>query len=154
MKIILATLMFLACQNLLAQYSFQGLLGMSRGAVNLGADLDYQVLPSHSLGGTFIFAAEKEGVRDIELWLLGADAKVYFGPEQWKVYLAPGLGLASFSAGDSSEMTFGTLLKAGTLQEVSTGLYLGLEYAIYHNWTNDEAPVSIALLNFTLRVDF
>jgi hypothetical protein len=98
-------------------------LGMDRGAPNIAIDLDYMAKPRQSVGAYFLLASDKEGVRN-QFWSMGADIKVYFGPKQWRLYLAPGFGVASFELpNNNAETAFGALMKVGTLHQISKSLF-------------------------------
>lgn len=155
MKFIISTIVFLTSLNVFARdMSVQGLLGLDRSAINIGVDVDFKMRETHSVGGYLIVATEKENVRPGQLWSVGADVKVFFGPDAYKLYLAPGVGMASFEVGGQSEMTLGTILKVGTLFEVAYDMYLGLELMMYNNWFSDDAPEGFQLANAVFRVDF
>ena len=134
--------------------SVQGLLGFTNGAVNIGADVDWQIQREHSLGGYFLFGTEKDNVRS-GFWSIGGDVKVYFGPDKWKLYLAPGFGITNFELADGSgETTLGSLFKVGALLEVAMDMYFGADVAMFQNWFSDKAPSGFQVINATFRVDF
>ncbi|MEM7645391.1 MAG: hypothetical protein AAF203_00660 [Pseudomonadota bacterium] len=138
----------------LQDLSFQGSLGFDRGAVNIGGDVDYQIKREHTVGGYFILGTEKDNARN-QFWSMGGDVKVFFGPDLWKLYLAPGVGIASFDlANGDSEMTFGSIFKIGALIEINLDMYLGLELMTYQNWFSDKAPAGFEVMNATFRIDF
>ncbi len=135
-------------------WAFQGGLGMEQGAANLALDLDYKSRPRQNIGAYFLLATEKTGVRE-QFWSLGADIKVFFGPKAWRLYLAPGFGVTSFSFfNGESETTLGTLMKVGTLHQLSRDLYFGLEYMMFFNWFSDQALNGFQVMNATLRIEF
>jgi len=135
-------------------WAFQGGLGMTEGAANLALDLDYKSRPRQNIGAYFQLGTEKTGVRE-QFWSLGADIKVFFGPKGWRLYLAPGFGVTSFTLNNGeSETTLGTLMKVGTLHQLSRDLFFGLEYLMYFNWFAEDAPAGFQVMNATLRIEF
>ena len=154
MKFIISIIIFMSASQVMAKkgLSVQGLLGFQNGAANIGADVDMHISQTRNVGGYFLLGTEKSNIRN-QFWSLGADAKVFFGPKAWRLYLAPGLGLASFDVNGDSEITLGTIFKAGALLGISKGMVLGLEYMIYNNWFTDTAPGGFVLTNLVLRVD-
>ena len=136
--------------------AIQGGLGFANGATHLAADVDWQKKRSHSFGAFFVLGTEKDNVRG-QFWSLGGDVKVFFGPDEWKVYLAPGLGVISFDnvAGSQSETTFGSLFKAGTLLEVAYDMYVGMEFMYLQNWFSDKTfGGTYFLTNVSFRMNF
>lgn len=156
MKTFIAIFILLTSLNAYsADMSFQGLLGFQNGAANVGADIDFQVKRAHSVGAYFILGTEKLTANRRQFWSLGGDVKVFFGPDEWKLYLAPGVGIASFDlASGDSEMTFGSMLKVGSLLEVAFDMYLGLELMYYVNWFSDQAPGAFIMTNAAFRINF
>lgn len=141
-----------------ATMAFQGGLGFSEGAIHLAADVDWQKKRSHSFGAFFVLGTEKERVRG-QFWALGGDVKVFFGPDNWKVYLAPGLGVISFDSAPpgttQSETTFGSLFKVGTLLEVAHDMYAGMEFMYLQNWFSDKIfGGSYFLTSASFRINF
>ena len=135
-------------------WACQGGLGMDRGAANLALDLDYKSRPRQNIGAYFLLATEKTNVRS-QFWSVGADIKLFFGPKSWRLYLAPGLGVTSFTAfNGESETALGTLMKVGTLHQLSRDLFFGLEYMMFFNWFSDQAPAGFQVMNATLRIEF
>ena len=133
--------------------SVQGMLGFERGVVNLGADVDFKIKRSHSVGGTFLYGAEDSSIRN-SFWTLGGDIKVYFGPSDWKLYIAPGLGVSSFEqTGGGTEIAFGSLVKIGALFEVAFDMYFGLEVMSFQNWFNDKIFGHHESVQAAFRVD-
>ena len=141
--------------NALEDMSLQGHLGFERSTAIIGADVDFQIRRAHSIGATFLFSTENTDIGKLGFWVLGGDVKVFFGPDDWKLYLAPGVGLASFDlANGESEMTFGTIMKVGALIEVSYDIYAGLETMMYTNWFSDLAQGSVQTTTASVRFKF
>ena len=155
MKSLLSIMIFCASLNVsAANMAVQGLLGFQSGATNIGVDVDFQKKRSHSFGAFFLLATEKDNVRD-QFWSLGGDFKVFFGPDGWKLYLAPGLAVSSFDlANGDSEVTFGTIMKVGSLLAIAPEMFVGLEYMYYVNWFSDQAPGAFFLTNAVFRMNF
>ncbi len=143
-------------QTFAARTSFQGGLGFDQGSFHFTADLDYQKKRSHSWGAFFVLGTANDNVRG-QFWSLGGDVKVYFGPKNWKVYLAPGLGILSFEdvIGAQSETTLGALYKVGTLYRLNARMSVGMELMYLQNWFSDALFGGNQLLtNASLRFNF
>ncbi len=162
MKYILSLVIFVSASTSMAAItSVQGGLGMLNGIINVALDVDFQKKRSHSFGGYLIYSPEKDdtapNVSRGQFWSLGADLKAFFGPPGWKMYLAPGVGVISYSTigGGETETSFGTLLKAGALYRLGPNMYLGLEQMFLQTWLSSKGFGGYYLLtNLAFRMNF
>lgn len=140
-KIIFSMLvMMFAIPSMGQDLAVQGGLGVQNGIFNINLDLDIQKQSSHAFGGYLVYGQGKNpGNGDFSrgsFWSVGGDFKVFFGPDDWKVYFAPGLGIISFEtpSGSDSTTTLGTLFKAGALVNLTPDVAIGLEQMYLQNW--------------------
>ncbi len=162
MKYILSFIILVsATPSLAAITSVQGGFGMLNGIFNLAIDVDFQKKRSHSFGGYLIYSPEKDAdppnVSRGQFWSLGVDLKAFFGPRNWKMYVAPGVGIISYDTvgGGQSETSFGTLLKVGSLYRLAPNMYLGLEQMFLQTWFSSKGFGGYYLLtNLAFRMNF
>ncbi len=148
-----------ATPSMASRTSFQGGLGMSNGIFHLNIDVDFQKKRSHSFGGYLLYGSGNDTAGEVQrgdFWSLGGDLKVFFGPNNWRVYIAPGVGIISISnvAGTEEETTFGTLFKAGALTKIGEKMFLGLEQAYLQNWFSSKVSGTILRTTVAFRMDF
>lgn len=143
-------------QSQAARMTGQLLLGFQESAFQLGGDFDYQTKKSHSIGGYFFFAPEDAPDRTIGYWSIGGTVKVFFGPENWQLYVGPGFGITQFDLPDPAddEMAFGSMVKLGMNYVISEKVSFGLEQMIFTNWFNADAPGGFTATNLSVRYIF
>ena len=135
-------------------FALQLMAGAKKAAPHFAADVDWSVGENQSLGAYLLYGGEKEGVTDA-FWSLGLDVKVHFGPEQWKVYIGPGFGLAQFQEGQNDkDLTFGSIMKVGALYNFTPSFAFGLEHMIYINWFSDDARIGFSRSSAAFRFTF
>ena len=161
MKYIIALVIsFSAIPSFAAITSVQGGLSMVNSILAVSLDVDYQKKRSHSFGGFFVFGQKEEGSEPGDqtregFFALGGDLKVFFGPKNWKVYIAPGIGFISHDRiSDESETTFGTIFKTGGLIRVGANFYIGLEQMYLQNWFGSKSGGNHFLTSASVRVNF
>jgi hypothetical protein len=152
---------FFTQSSVAAITSLQGGLGLLNGIPNINIDVDFQQKRSHSFGGFLIFSPEQDdrapNVSRGQFWSLGADMKVFFGPRNWKMYVAPGVGIIAYDTvgGGDSETSFGTLMKVGSLYRLAPNMYLGLEQMFLQTWLSPKGFGGYYLLtNLAFRINF
>ena len=155
MRFIVIAVLFLLTFPIKAEgFALQILAGAKKAAPHLGADLDWEMGEDHTLGAFLVYGGEKENITN-EFWSVGAAFKIHFGPDQWKVYIGPGFGIAQFeeTVGEK-ELTFGSIMKVGALYNFTSCFSFGLEHMIYINWFSDEARIGFSRSSATFRFSF
>jgi hypothetical protein len=162
--LLFVSILFTSSLSFGSRMAFQGGLGMANGIFHLNLDVDFQKKASHSFGGYLVYGAGKafdisnqSNARRGSFWSLGGDMKVFFGPKNWRLYVAPGVGLLSYenTAMTESQMTLGTLFKVGALYRISKDMFIGLEQMFIHNWFNSNADGgTYDLANIAFRIRF
>jgi hypothetical protein len=158
-SILVAAMMVLGFSQAHAKDNYiRGILGMSQGALNLGADYEKRASGDVGMGGYFFYTGEKKDAAKNQFITIGGNIPVHFvNNKSLDLYLAPGFGIAmidGLGAGDDDETVLGTSLKAGIEFEVSPTMLAGLQWFYITNWFEDSKPGSISFLNASATFAF
>ena len=69
---------------------------------------------------------------------LAAQVRFHYVVKSFDLYMAPGLGLMMMELGTVDKTTLGASLTVGSLVQLSPKFALGLEFATFQPWLNDD----------------
>lgn len=132
--------------------SVTGMLGFTKGAVNLGAQYEHEMSQGLGLGGMIHMATDDEDASVPEIMSFVGHAKIHFNPLSDKVgfYVAPGVGIHMYDNAGNDETYIGPTLQYGVVFHMSQQVSLGVENYRIFNWLSDEAPYQAEYLNAVL----
>ncbi len=123
----------------IAERQIKGLVGLDRGAINLGAEY-LSRSGSTGFSGYFLMATEKTAVSKPQLLIFGVGMPLYFyDNRKQNAYITPGLGIILVKNSDVSDTVFGPQIKIGTQFELSPQLHIGLEEMLTTNALSEKS---------------
>lgn len=152
MKLLLAALLLMATYNTSAQaaafaetshnrheVSAYGNLGFTRGGLNLGGDLEYNIEPVWSIGAYGrMYPEDSEVSGDLGILTFGGFARLHHFQREWDLYASVGAGILMVDNGNDDETGIGPSFGLGVLYQVTNQVAIGVEQMNHYAWFIDE----------------